>query len=128
MLFTFVPFLVGDGIALGVYIGNNHTQSGLVGGTGHPDHKINSDLLMVKKLPKVENNGVTSEGYVEEELWHETYDFSDDIEYSEVWMYAYREIGGALFSDGTVVQSYLQIEDPEKIGELFSFTCTATYK
>ena len=26
LLFTFAPFLVGDGIALGMYIGNNHTS------------------------------------------------------------------------------------------------------
>ena len=64
---------------------------------------------------------------MEEELWHNTYDFSDDLEYSEVWMYVYREIGNSSFSDGTVVQSYLQIEDPENIGEYFAFTCTATY-
>ena len=42
-------------------------------------------------------------------------------------MYSYREMGGTLFADGTVVQSYVQIENPDDVGFYLSVACTATY-
>ena len=54
ILFTFVPFLLLDGIGLGIFIGNNHTETTpRIVGSGHPDHKNNNDLILLKKLPTV---------------------------------------------------------------------------
>ena len=96
-------------------------------GTGHP-HEDNNELLMLRNLPDIQSNDVLSQGYLEESLWQDVFEYTGgSTKYSEVWMYSYREMGGTLFADGTVVQSYVQIENPDDVGFYLSVACTATY-
>ena len=116
--------MVISGVALGICIGNNTDFGG-----GVPNHKANNGILVLKKLPDVSNNGYTSEGFVEEELYRNLNPNGDGTAYmTEVWMYAYREVThDTEWVDGTVIQTYLQIEDPNEVGAYLAFTCTAVY-
>ena len=50
------------------------------------------------------------------------------VAFTEVWMYAYRDVTHfTKWYDGTVFQSYLQIEDPFEPGAYVATTCTAVY-
>jgi len=97
LLLTFSPFILINGIVLGIYIGNNASPIG----SGVPNSALDN-MILLKHLPTVENNGVTSSGYVEEELWND-YDADGNIELTEVWAYTYRETGGDTWEDGTIV-------------------------
>ena len=81
-----LPFLLLDGIALGICIGSNATL-----GRGLPDHVANDGFLLAKRLPNIRDNGYTSQGYIEETLYRD-HEVDGDIAYTEVWMYAFREI------------------------------------
>lgn len=96
-MLTFSPFILLDGIVLGIYIGNNMRLIG--SGVPNPDL---DNMILLKHLPTVENNGVTSSGYIEEEIWND-YDVEGNIELTEVWAYTYRETGGTTWEDGTIV-------------------------
>ena len=100
ILLILAPFMVISGVALGICIGNNTDFGG-----GVPNHKANNGILVLKKLPDVSNNGYTSEGFVEEELYRNLNPNGDGTAYmTEVWMYAYREVThDTEWVDGTVV-------------------------
>ena len=133
LMIVFIPFLIIDGIALGIYIGNNHTMEiptvpSTGSGTRHPDHAANNDMMLIAMLPELQDNNTISIGFIEESIWQDMDRVaSNSSKYKEVWLFAYRETGGTPFANGTIVQSYLEIEDPDRVGMYFSFTCTATY-
>ena len=86
LFMIFLPFLLLDGVALGICIGSNATL-----GRGMPDYVANEGLLFSRRLPNVQDNGFTSQGFIEETLIR---DVQPDgmVAFTEVWMYAYMEV------------------------------------
>ena len=60
---------------------------------------LEANMSVMKKLPEIENNGFTSTGFIEEELYN-NYDKVGNVVSTEVWVHVYREVGGVDLQEG----------------------------